>query len=145
MTQESHLGGGVIRHRLPVRPPETGADATEPRRLALPSGELAQLTDGRTAFRHIACLELREGTLRGNHRHEQKQEWFYLVAGRVTFFAVDPDSGQRMELKVEPGDLLEVAPGVAHALRVEAPGLAVEFAPQPFDPADTRPHPVFIR
>lgn len=137
-----YLGGKVQQIRLPALPPSESPKASAPKRIALANGELAQLTTGDIDYRYIACLELREGTLRGNHRHEQKQESLYLLSGSASVHALDPATGERVEVRLQPGDLIRVAPGIAHALVVHASGMAVEFAPEPFDPADTKPFPV---
>ena len=139
---QSHLEGGVVLHRLPAIPVSAASGAPERKRLLLPAGELVQLTEGGTPFRYLACLELREGTERGNHLHRRKQEAFYLLSGKVTLFGVDPRREVRVELALEEGDLVFIAPGIAHGLRVVQSGFAVEFSPEPFDPADTERHPV---
>ncbi|MEN9676933.1 MAG: hypothetical protein RIS76_2829 [Verrucomicrobiota bacterium] len=142
---QSHLDGGVVLHRLPAIPVSAASGSPERKRLLLPAGELAQLTEDKTAFRYLACLELREGTERGNHLHRRKQEAFYLMSGVVTLFALDPQGEDRVELPLEAGDLVFIAPGIAHGLRVLQSGFAVEFSPEPFDPLDTERHPVVPR
>lgn len=139
------LGGRVFRIRLPALPPSESSTVSAPKRIALATGDLSQLTTGDIDYRYIACLDLREGTLRGNHRHERKQESLYLMSGSATVHALDPESGERAVVDLQPGDLIRVAPGIAHALVVHASGMAVEFAPEPFDPADTKPFPVVSR
>lgn len=139
------LEGRVLRIRLPVLAPVDSQQASAPKRIALPTGELAQLTAGDPAFRYIACLELREGTIRGNHRHGAKQESLYLMSGSASVHALDPATGVRAAVDLEPGDLIRVTPGIAHALVVHQSGMAVEFAPEPFDPSDTTPFPVITR
>jgi len=136
------LGGSVRRHRLPVMSQSSPEQAQEPKRLALPAGELAQLAGGAEAFRYLACLELRAGTLRGNHLHRQRHERFYLTSGAATLHLLDAASGARATVDLLPGDLVQVDPGVAHALQVTTSGTAVEFSPEAFDPADTHRHPV---
>ena len=66
------------------------------------------------------------------------------MSGAVTLFALDParDGQGLLELPLEAGDLVFIAPGIAHGLRVVQSGAAVEFAPEPFDPSDTHRHPV---
>ncbi|MBN8246257.1 MAG: WxcM-like domain-containing protein [Verrucomicrobia bacterium] len=139
---DSFLEGSVSRQRLPVMSQSSPSEARDPKRLALPAGELAQLTDGAEVFRYLACLELRAGTTRGNHLHRERRERFYLVAGAATLHLEDPASGSRTSMNLVPGDLIQIAPGIAHALQVTASGTAVEFAPEAFDPADTHRHPV---
>lgn len=139
---ESHFAGQLLLHRLPVCSGPPGPDAPDRKRLALPTGELAQLTDAVTVFRYLAVLELQSGTLRGNHVHQRKQEWFYLISGAVTLHARIPGGEEAARLELQPGDLVFLAPGVAHAIVVTAPGWAVEFSPEAFDPTDTQRHPV---
>jgi len=142
VSKEDHLGGAVRRLRLPVVANASPAEAHEPKRLALPAGELVQLTgDGDAeAFRFLACLELRAGTVRGNHLHRRRHERFYLISGAATLHFLDPGSGGRARLELLPGDLVQVAPGIAHALQVTESGRAVEFSPEAFDPTDTHRH-----
>ncbi|MCW5556478.1 MAG: cupin domain-containing protein [Verrucomicrobiae bacterium] len=141
-SKEQYLEGAICRHRLPVVSNASPAEAHPPKRLALPAGELAQLTgdaDGE-AFRYLACLELRAGTVRGNHLHRQRHERFYLISGAATLHFLDPASGGRASVDLLPGDLVQVAPGIAHALQVIESGRAVEFSPEAFDPTDTHRH-----
>lgn len=139
---DSVLGGLVSRLRLPVMSQSSPAEAHDPKRLALPAGELAQLTNGSEAFRYLACLELLAGTTRGNHLHRQRHERFYLMAGAATLHLLDPGTGSRASINLVPGDLIALSPGIAHALQVTSAGAAVEFSPEAFDPADTHRHPV---
>lgn len=139
---ESHFAGRLLLHRLPVWSGPQGPDALDPKRLALPTGELAQLTGPDTTFRYLAVLELRSGTVRGNHVHQRKQEWFYLLSGAVSLHAQVPGQDGPTRWELQPGDLVFLAPGVAHGIVVTAPGWAVEFSPEAFDPADTQRHPV---
>ena len=54
----------------------------------------------------------------------------------------DLETGERTESAMEPGDLVVIQPGVAHAFRVMQEGVAIEFAPTRFDPADIHQHPL---
>ncbi|MFI5372296.1 MAG: hypothetical protein ACHQ52_12130, partial [Candidatus Eisenbacteria bacterium] len=53
---------------------------------------------------------------------------------------VDLDSGERVERTLEPGDLVTVAPGLAHVYVALEPSLAIETSPTPFDPTDVTAH-----
>lgn len=132
----------MVIHRLAAIPVSEASGAPNRKRLLLPAGELAQLTEDATTFRYLACLELREETERGNHLHRRKQESFYLLSGKVSLFGVDPLREERVELALEAGDLVFIAPGIAHGLKVVESGFAVEFSPEPFDPTDTERYPV---
>lgn len=143
---ESHFDGRVVLRRLPAFTPPLDAGLPPQKRLLLPAGEISQLADGTVAFRYLACLELVRGTVRGNHFHHRKREWFYLVSGAITLFAAEPSDGSDarppFQRRLEPGELMYIGPGIAHAVRVEESGTAVEFSPDVFDVADTHRHVV---
>lgn len=139
---ESHFSGRLLLFRLPVFSGPPGPEAPDLKRLSLPMGELAQLTDGRTGFHYLAVLELLAGTVRGNHVHQRKEEWFYLISGTATLHAEEPGQPGHATLPLQPGDLVRIEAGVAHGLQVTQSGCAVEFSPGAFAPADTQRHPV---
>ena len=107
------------------------------KRLLLPQGELAQFYDGEDGMRYLAAIKLLSGTARGNHYHRQKQEWVYLIAGTILLVVEDVETKARETLTMVTGDLVYISPGVAHTLVVQKEGVAVEFSPVRFDPADT--------
>ncbi len=107
------------------------------KRLALPQGELAQLYDADEGIRYLAWIELKPGSLRGNHYHRRKPEFFYLLAGGVELTVEEVSSGQRAEIPIAVGDLVFISPEIAHTYRPLAAGHAVEFSAARFDAADT--------
>jgi len=140
MSETRHAGGRVVCRALPVFVPPTGPQAPEERRVQLPQGELAQLRNGGEAIGYLAVLELRPGTVRGNHVHRRKRESVYVIEGSVRLVVADPDTGQREDRVLGPGDLVFIPPGVPHALAPLTAGRALEFAPEPVDPSDTERH-----
>ena len=135
--QSSILGGKVLKRSLPVITPPPGAGTPVCKRLLLPQGELAQFHDSEEGFRYAAVIELRPGTLRGNHYHERKQETVYLISGEMTLVVEDVRTGTRETLTLTPGDMVTLPPGIAHAMQPTAPGYAVEISPTRFEPEDT--------
>jgi len=138
MKVDSILNSRLTRSRLPCLQPPTGPDAPPVRRLMLPQGELAQIHADNQGMHYMAVMELLEGTVRGNHVHEHKLEHVYLVQGQVEMVVQNGEAGPRESMLIDPGDLVVIQPGVAHALRVVRAGWGVEFSPQRFDPADSR-------
>jgi quercetin dioxygenase-like cupin family protein len=106
------------------------------KRLLLAQGELAQFYDSDEGIRYIAAVELREGAVRGNHYHDRKEEWLYVVAGEVALQLEDMASKTRATVPLRAGDLAVVHTRVAHAWQTIQAGFAVEFSPVRFDPAD---------
>jgi mannose-6-phosphate isomerase-like protein (cupin superfamily) len=142
MIETRFLAGQVIKRSLPSLQPPIDADAPPLKRLLLPQGELAQFYDADEPMRYFACLELRPGTVRGNHYHSIKEEWFYLAAGELLLVVEAIESKLRETIPLQAGDLAVIHPRVAHAYRVTRAGHAIEFAPRRFDPADTCRHPL---
>lgn len=139
----SLFSGQVVQQKLPVLTSPTAPNLPNLKRLMLAQGELAQIHNGADPVRYMAVFELRQGGIRGNHFHKQKRESIYLIAGRVLLAIQALDTQERRDVEVEAGDLVYIAPGVAHALKTLEPGWALEFAPEPLDPADSFRHPLF--
>lgn len=137
MKVDSYFHSRLKRTRLACLQPPTGPDAPPLRRLKLPQGELAQIHDHSEGMRYMAVMELIEGTVRGNHVHHRKLEHVYLVQGQVDLVVQDGETGSRESVLIDPGDLVVIQPGVAHALRVLRSGWGLEFSPQQFDPQDS--------
>lgn len=135
--RSSLLGGKVTKLTLPVITPPPGAGTPVCKRLVLPQGELAQFYDGEEGFRYAAVIELRPGTLRGNHYHERKQETVYLISGEMNLALEDVATGTRETITLTPGDLVTIPARIAHAMQPTAPGYAVEISPTRFEPEDT--------
>lgn len=140
MTDEKFFSGGVMRCRLPSLTPDPQMAMPVLKRLMLTQGELAQFHDSEVSIHYIAALELKEGSVRGNHYHRKKMEHVYLMGGEMELIAQEMKSGERAEFVMQAGDLVIIQPGVAHAFRVRRPGVAVEFAPTRFDPSDIQHH-----
>lgn len=146
MADELHFSGKVRRTTLPVLTGPSGPDAPALKRLLLPQGELAQVHDADEGMRYLAFIELKPGTVRGNHFHRHKKEFIYIIKGTIDLVVedIDTDTGAAgrviVTIRLEAGDLAVIEAGVAHALRVVEPGHAIEFSPSRFDAADTHRH-----
>jgi|SRR5579862_1468826 len=137
MHQRTLLEGAVTVWTLPqVEPGPAGAGLLL-KRVMLPQGELAQFHDSDEAMRYIAAIELKAGTVRGNHYHKIKREYVYVLSGRLTLALQKLETGVRDSSDISAGDLVSIPPKIIHALQVTEDGLAVEFSPNRFDPADT--------
>lgn len=136
MEMERFLAGRVTKTSLPVVEPGLPGGPLL-KRLLLPQGAAAQIYDADDGIRYLAWLELRAGTIRGNHVHQRKHEYFYLVAGEVELVMEDVSTGERAALTLVAGDLVYLEAGVAHAYRPLKDGEAIEFSPVRFDPTDT--------
>src|SRR5437870_12464864 len=83
MSPSTFLPGKLRKFSLPVIATPVGPDAPNLKRLLLPQGELAQFYDSDEPVRYLAFIELRAGSTRGNHYHQFKEEWLYLIQGEL--------------------------------------------------------------
>ncbi len=139
VTPLSFLSGKVLKWSLPVLELPLAPDAPPLKRLALDQGELAQVYDAEEGLRYLAVIELRAGSIRGNHYHHQKQELIYVIRGALRLTVKDLASGPHAAFAMARGDLAFIPTQVAHALEVLKSGEAVEFSPTRFDPSDSQP------
>ncbi len=138
------LSGKVRKTTLPIFDGPPAAGAPPLKRLLLPQGELAQFHHGEPAMRYIAFVELRQNSVRGNHFHKRKQELIYILTGEVLLTLEDVERKTRETMRVQAGELVIIAPGVAHVFQITTSGQAVEFSTATFDPADTFRYAVSI-
>ena len=136
MSPIEYLSGRALKWTLPIISgrPEPGAPMLK--RLFLPQGELAQVYDSDQGIRYLAAIEIRAGSVRGNHYHKTKEEWVYLLQGEVLVLIEDIQSRLRASVPLRIGDLLFISTGIAHLMRTVEPGQAIEFSPARFDPND---------
>lgn len=137
-----YLSGRAWKRALPVLHAPPQGDAPALKRLLLTQGELAQVHDDHCPIRYIACIELRPGSVRGNHFHNVKQEFVYILQGDATLLVEARASKVRESIPVSTGDLVFIAAGLAHCLQVQKAGFAIEFSEAKFDPADIHRYPM---
>ncbi len=119
--------------------PVGGADGAE-RRIFSAKGEMAQIVNGTSTFMHLVYWDLdspKSGQTRGNHYHKIKTEQYYVLTGEMDMTVVDRETSERKVLPVRGGDRITVAPGVAHSFFSRGYAQVLEFAPAPYDVADT--------
>jgi quercetin dioxygenase-like cupin family protein len=135
MDTRKFLGGRVTKYSLPVvEPGKSGNPALK--RLILGQGELAQFYDDNEGARYIAMVELKVGSVRGNHFHVLKDELIYVLAGQLLLLLEDPSTKTRESVELMAGDVATISPGIAHALQTVHPGYAIECSKVRFDPED---------
>jgi len=133
------LGSKVIIESLPIG----GPDEAE-RRIYSEKGEMAQIINREgDSFRQIVYWDIdspRSGVDRGHHYHQKKTDRLYVISGEVELLLEDPQTGERATVKLDTGDRVLIAPGIAHAVRSLTYAQVLEYALDPYDPADTYPY-----
>ena len=115
---------------------QPGTRAEVRARIASPKGELAVLLDEKQVMRFLAYLELKEGVMRGSHYHKVRHEYFYVIVGEAKLILAEVESGRKESARIAAGDLVYIAPGIAHAYVPLRAGHGVEFAAEVFDMGD---------
>ena len=136
------LSGKVVKFSLPMVPAPPAPNAPRLKRLMLPQGELAHFYDGPEGIQYLAFLDLPLNTIRGNHYHRSKEEFFYLICGELLLVVQDLHSNQRATIDIKAGDLMMIPTGIAHAIQTRLAGHAIEFSPVRFDAADVYRFPL---
>jgi UDP-2-acetamido-2,6-beta-L-arabino-hexul-4-ose reductase len=94
--------------------------------------------------RQVFVTTANPGCVKGNHYHVRKTESFYVVTGRMLMRLRDRWTGRTEDflLDGESAQVIEVAPGVTHALRNEGPGelIVLVCVDEIFNPADPDTH-----
>jgi dTDP-4-dehydrorhamnose 3,5-epimerase-like enzyme len=98
-------------------------------------GEFAQICYCEEA-RHIAYFELKKGYWRGKHYHEQKEETFYVISGKIRAVFVDLDTKETEERILVKGDRLRLQPRCGHVFYGIDDSSVVEYSPQIYEKSD---------
>jgi quercetin dioxygenase-like cupin family protein len=104
----------------------------------LPQGELANIYDSEDGLRYAALIEMKVGSVRGNHVHRVKEELVYVISGKLELVVQEIPEGEKVTLDLRPGDLIFISTGIAHALKPLESGMAIEFSKARFDPSDVQ-------
>lgn len=107
-------------------------------RIITDAGEIAQIVSGEM-YRYLAYIEFEENPniARGNHYHDKKEEYLYIIKGNLKVIYEDVDNNERQEIILTTGDLVIVKPRCAHVYYPLSYTQAIEFSRDPFDPHDT--------
>ncbi len=77
-----------------------------------------------------------QGTVRGGHYHERKEEVFYVVRGTIKAVFADLDGGGKETCLLEKGMKVRVGTRVGHRFEGIEDSLVVEYSPQYYDGTD---------
>jgi dTDP-4-dehydrorhamnose 3,5-epimerase-like enzyme len=108
-------------------------------RIITSAGELAQVVNGQQLFTFLAYIEFQSDndSPRGNHYHSNKEEFLYIIKGKLKAVYKNLETEEMVELLVGEGDLIHIKPGCAHVYYALEYTQAIEFSPHTFDPTDT--------
>ncbi|MEU6394509.1 cupin domain-containing protein [Streptomyces sp. NPDC046939] len=138
---------GAVADRVAVR--RLGR-TKDPAGLEQGRGYVSERSGARAVFCHnaepmafIAHLEFTPGLVRADHYHLRKKEFMAIVSGVVRAkFLLPEDPADVLEMTLEVGDVVSVAPGCVHSYRAEEKAAAVEYSPNLFQADDTFSHAI---
>lgn len=125
---------GVIVKKLPVYDGNFKGEKDLISRIIKPKGELATLSI--SEMNYLAYVEFPDdGEPRANHYHSEKQEYLYLIKGKVKLFyrRGGQTNDEVSEIVIDEGSLVYLQPGFAHAYITIEPGFAIEFSPTKYN------------
>jgi dTDP-4-dehydrorhamnose 3,5-epimerase-like enzyme len=124
--------------RLEVFTPPLSVPIVNGGRIMTLAGELAQVVNNQV-FRYLAYIEFSENTeaSRGNHYHTTKEEFLYVLKGRLRAIYKDVDTDETQEFFWGAGDLVNIKPRCAHIYFPLEYSQAIEFSDSNYDPSDT--------
>jgi len=99
------------------------------------NGEFVQIAY-REEIRHLAWFTIRKGFWRGMHYHEKKQEFFYVISGRIRALFIDLDTKEQEEHVLEKGDKIIIQPRLWHIFHALEDASVVEYSPQTYEKSD---------
>jgi dTDP-4-dehydrorhamnose 3,5-epimerase-like enzyme len=97
---------------------------------------------------HTYVVSVNPGKIRANHYHKHKEEWIAAVAGKITLYLKDIESGEFEEIVLDTSDcslsIIYIPPLIAHAVYNDTKNAAslIVFSKTPEDKNDTIPFEV---
>jgi UDP-2-acetamido-2,6-beta-L-arabino-hexul-4-ose reductase len=91
-------------------------------------------------FGQIFITTVKPGKVKGNHYHKRKKEWYCVLSGKVAVHFVDVSTKEKKKVVLDSKEpeLLEIRPGISHAITNEGEEEAVIIAyiSESFNPED---------
>lgn len=81
-------------------------------------GAIFDILDGEEV-RHVGRITSVEGSVRGNHYHQEQKQWMYIVEGAIDLFLKDIRNDEDAEIRrlgMEAGDVVYIPPRVVHTI-----------------------------
>lgn len=72
-----------------------------------------------TDSKHFFISKSKPNSIRGNHFHKRKSEWFYLIQGVCKVYTIDLMTNKKEEFVIDEGDsfIFNFGQNVAHAFK----------------------------
>jgi UDP-2-acetamido-2,6-beta-L-arabino-hexul-4-ose reductase len=69
-------------------------------------------------MKHFLVSFSKPGIIRGNHYHERKREWFYVIQGKMKLYVMDLKTKEKDEIIIDSNspELVEMEPSIVHTI-----------------------------
>lgn len=131
MSQKEYLNGKVSIQEVECLSSRDGFSLTSFSRLETSTAELT-FFPFEEPIHSITLVTFKVGdtpVIRGNHVHNQKDEYLYITAGRFKGKYIDLDTMESVTLDLKKGDLIHVLPNCSHAYMAQEDASFLEFTP----------------
>ncbi len=86
---------------------------------------LIEIFNGQFIAKQVKVLKIKEDSVLGNHYHPYRQ-FFYLMKGEADYTFVDISTGERIDRKVQEGDMIIIDKNIAHKALQKAGNIMIE-------------------
>lgn len=118
--------------RFTSQPKDDEIDIYQPKRIILERGELAQVYNSHKPMKLIAYIEYPINKLRGEHYHPFREEYNYVICGKLELAIENINTGICEKIIVGEGDLIYISPNIAHKMKAIIPAHIIEFSSKNF-------------
>ena len=128
---KQYLNGKVSVQEIENLKSRDGFSLTSFSRLETPTAELTFFPFGEP-IHSITLVTFKVGempVIRGNHVHNQKDEYLYIMSGQFKGKYIDLDTNESLVLDLKKGDLIHVLPNCSHAYMAQEDASFLEFTP----------------
>lgn len=96
-------------------------------------------SDGLSQFGQLYIIKIKPGVTLGNHYHQNKNEHWIAVSGKLKAVFIDAKTNEHKELELDSSSpaRIEIGPGVAHAISniSDSEAILLEYSTSEFNPA----------
>ncbi len=86
---------------------------------------LIEIFNGGFTAKQVKLLKIKEDAVLGNHYHPYRQ-FFYLMKGDADYTFVNISTGERIDKKVQEGDMIIIDRNIAHKALQKAGNIMIE-------------------
>lgn len=109
-----------------------------------------KLNKSKKVFGQIYTVMIKPKEVRGNHYHNKKEEWDWIISGKALFIMEDKETKERKKVVLDSEERplrgIRISPGTPHIVKNigDEPVIMIEYSTQAFKPGKDDPYPYKI-